>query len=179
MSAGPSSKQSIAIEWDPRSGANGSGDIRDLLLRRFGRLSHSLGTTMATAPASQKIAFFAFPILGALFSGGELYQRASIELNGTIVASDTTCMQPQNNRCATEYIVENAAHSREKYIAGPTDHSLPRRLPIGTTVAKEKWSLSYRLNGRETDDFPLQFYIGAFVVSVCVGWWAYARRTPG
>jgi hypothetical protein len=131
---------------------------------------------MAVARTPQAYMFLIVPIFGALFCGSELYQRARIELNGTVVASDTTCMQPQNNRCATTYVLENAAHLREMYVAGPTDHSLPRRLPIGTTVVKKKWSMSYWLNGRHVNDFPVQFYAWVFLTSVCVGWWAYVKR---
>jgi len=112
-----------------------------------------------------------------LFSGSEIYQRATIELNGTIVSSTTTCMQPWNNRCATEYLVKAHDGSQQSYVAGPTDKSLPRRLSVGTVVVKRRWALSYSLNGRQVADFPIFFYSGLLILGGgCVIWWLLLRK---
>jgi hypothetical protein len=121
------------------------------------------------------------PILIALliwlFAGSEIYQRATIELNGTIVSATTTCMQPWNNRCATAYIVKAQDGSRHAYVAGATDKALPRRLAVGTVVVKRKWALSYFLNGRQVDDFPILFYSGLLVLGGgCTIWWVLLRK---
>lgn len=106
-----------------------------------------------------------------LFAGTEIYQRAVIELNGTVVSSETSCIQPQNNRCATEYVIEAPNHSRIMYIAGPTDKALRRRLPVGTKIVKAKWALTYSINGQRINDFPIFFYGGLLVLGLCcVGW---------
>lgn len=101
-----------------------------------------------------------FALLIWLFAGHEIYQRANVVLNGVIVTSKTDCVQPYNNRCATEYVVESADHAHVVYVAGPTDASLRRRLPVGTRIRKDKWSLTYFVNGKKVDDFPTRFYGG-------------------
>ena len=97
------------------------------------------------------------------FAGHEIYQRADVVLNGVIVSSKTYCVQPYNNRCDTEYVVESQDHARIAYVAGPTDASLKRRLPAGTQIRKDKWSLAYFVNGKKVDDFPIKFYGGLMV----------------
>jgi len=107
-----------------------------------------------------------------LFAGNEIYQRAAVELNGSVVSSETSCMQPQNNRCATKYVVEGHDHIRATYIAGPSDKALPRRLPVGTEIVKAKWALAYSINGQQINDFPIVFYAGILLLGpCCAGWW--------
>ena len=117
------------------------------------------------------------PGLVLLFFGWQIYQRAEISLAGKIVSSDTTCNQPQNNRCVTTYVVEDASHSRETYIAGPNSHSLPKRLPIGTVVIKERWKLGYSVDGKYIDDYPLRFEVWIVVMTFVFGWWMYLRAS--
>ena len=119
-----------------------------------------------------------FAILTWLFAGSEILQRATIELHGTVVTSDTSCVQPQNNRCATEYVVETDKHVKKTYIAGPTDKALPRRLPVGTVIIKDKWALSYSIDGIRINDFPSVFYWGQMVFGLCCAllWYVLSKR---
>jgi len=121
-----------------------------------------------------------FPALIWFFACSEIYQRAVIELNGVVVSSQTSCVQPQNNRCATTYVVEGPDKSRTTYIAGPTDKALSRQLPVGTMIAKKKWALAYSINGQRINDFPSIFYGTLLVFGLClVGWWYFlTRRVP-
>lgn len=113
-----------------------------------------------------------------LFAGAEIYQRAAIELHGKVVSAITTCVQPVNNRCSTSYIFEASDRSQQVYVAGPTDKALPRRLPVGTVVVKDRWALSYSLNGRQVDDFPIMFYSGLLVLGLgSAAWWLLLRRS--
>jgi hypothetical protein len=114
-----------------------------------------------------------FAVVAWLFAGSEIYLRAAIELNGTVVSSETSCMQPANNRCATQYIVEAPDRSRHTYIAGPTDKALPRRLPVGTVINKDKWQLFYSINGREVNDFPVVFYSTILMLGLMCAVWGY------
>jgi hypothetical protein len=114
-----------------------------------------------------------FAVVAWLFAGSEIYERAAIELNGTVVSSETSCMQPANNRCATQYIVEAPGQLRQTYIAGPTDKALPRRLPVGTVINKDKWQLSYSINGREVNDFPVVFYSTILMLGLMCAVWGY------
>jgi hypothetical protein len=118
-----------------------------------------------------------FVALAWLFAGSEIYKRVSIDLNGTIVSSETSCVQPANNRCATEYIVKSQDGSRHAYIAGTTDQALPRQLPVGTVVDKHKWSLSYAVSGQERRDSPMGFYSVILVLGLmCAIWWYAVLR---
>ena len=108
-----------------------------------------------------------FAIVTWLFAGSEILQRATIELRGTVTASNTSCVQPQNNRCATEYVVEADKNIHRTYVAGPTDKALKRRLPVGTVIVKEKWALSYSIDGVLINDFPSVFYWGQMAFGLC------------
>jgi hypothetical protein len=93
-------------------------------------------------------------------------------VDGTLVSSTTTCVPPANNRCASEYVVLSSDGTRASYVAGPTDASLPRELPVGTAISKRKWSLDYALNGQRVEDFPVLFYTGVLAFGVvCLCLW--------
>jgi len=102
------------------------------------------------------------------FAGHEIYQRAAISLQGTVVSSETSCVQPYNNRCDTRYVVEAQDQTHSTYIAGPTDESLERRLPVGTFIRKDKWALTYSVNNQKVSDFPVVFYGGLMAFGVLV-----------
>lgn len=128
-------------------------------------------------PPTQKITPMGPLTLGlllGLLSGSEFYQRASIALDGKVVSSETSCMQPANNRCATVYVVESKDGVHTEYIAGPTDHSLQRRLPVGTNISKQKWHLSYSINGTEIDTFPVVFHTYLLTFAGCCLYWAFS-----
>jgi hypothetical protein len=101
-----------------------------------------------------------------LFAGNEIYQRAAISLDGTVVSSKTSCVQPYDNRCATAYVVERRDHTQSTYVAGPTDESLERRLPVRTVIRKKKWSLTYTVDARIVNDFPIGFYGGLMALGL-------------
>jgi len=127
------------------------GDFRMVINRRVG--GQGIPTFRESIP---NLAPFALLIW--LFAGHEIYQRAAISLRGTIVSSETSCVQPYNNRCDTRYVVEAQDRTRATYIAGPTDESLERRLPVGTLIRKDKWALTYSVNNQKVSDFPVVFY---------------------
>lgn len=102
-----------------------------------------------------------------LMSIYEVYGRAEIEVDGVIIKSEIVCQQPNNNRCVTNYLVKQILGERQTiFSAGPTDLSLPRDLPIGTALKKEKWKLNYELNGKTINDFPVYSYVGMFVIGI-------------
>jgi len=106
-------------------------------------------------------------LLSWMFAGKQIYQRAAIEVNGTIVSSATACIQPENNRCSSTYIVLSQSGESASYIVGPTDASLPRGLPRGTVINKSKWNLSYMVNGKPVDNFPIAFYLVIVLFGLC------------
>jgi hypothetical protein len=122
-------------------------------------------------------AVMTFGILVCAFAASGFYKRASIDINGQVTSSQTTCVQPQNNRCSTVYRVKDMNGVQNKYVAGFTDGSLPLRLPVGAHIEKKKWQLTYALNGRSINDFPLGFYGGLSVFGlILIGWSAFQWR---
>jgi hypothetical protein len=135
-------------------GARGSlADFRMVINRRVG--GQRIPTFRESIPNLAPIALLIW-----LFAGHEIYQRAAISLDGTVVSSETSCVQPYNNRCDTAYVLEGRDGAQSAYVAGPTDESLERRLPVGTVIHKSKWSLSYTVDARNVNDFPIGFYGG-------------------
>lgn len=123
-------------------------------------------------------AVMTFGILVCAFSVVGFYRRASIDLNGEVASSQTTCVQPQNNRCSTVYLVRGVNGAQQKYVAGFTDGSLPLRLPVGTYIEKKRWHVTYAINGRSINDFPSSFYGILFIVGLLlVGWSAFQWRS--
>ena len=114
-------------------------------------------------------------MFGAL-AASELVARAWIDVAGRVISADTTCQQPYDNRCVTRYVVERADGSRAVYDAGPNDHSLRRRLPLGTVLVKARWELSYSIDGNQVEDFPRYFYIAALTVAGSVAILSLTRQ---
>ena len=120
------------------------------------------------------------PLVVALGVSGffldEIYQRAVIELHGTVLSSETRCTQPENNRCFTTYVVRDDTGNLQSYVAGPSDRALQRRLPAGTIILKNRWSLRYSIDGRAVNDFPIVAYGGVILLSVVGAYWLAKSR---
>lgn len=126
--------------------------------------------------------FIAFLILGAILvvmSCSEIYARASIEINGTIINKEVVCQQPNNNRCVANYLLRSVSdESQLTYSAGPTNQSLSRDLPIGAKLKKNKWKLSYEVDEKVVDDFPITFYLGLLAIGLLsIGVWLLKRKS--
>ena len=128
------------------------------------------------ATRGQCRALLSFGVMMSLLAASEIYQRAAIQLDGTISSSKTSCVQPENNRCATVYVVEDHNGSKTEYVAGPTDHSLLRRLPVGTEIVKSKWSLNYSIDQKLNRDFPTKLYFTLFGTGLCCAIWLFALK---
>lgn len=111
-------------------------------------------------------ALFLFGLMIGFMGVAEPYERLAINVDGRISSVVTECVEPQHSRCATVYVVETPSGVKQTYIAGPTDHSLKRYLPVGTVLQKRRWKLSYQINDQEIEDFPIGFYAGCVVMSV-------------
>ena len=135
------------------------GDFRMSINRRVG--GQSIPTFRESIPNLAPLALLIW-----LFAGHEIYQRAAISLRGTVVSSETSCVQPYSNRCDTVYVIEELDRTQSTYVAGPTDESLERLLPVGTLIRKDKWSLTYSVNNRKISDFPIKSYGGLIFFGV-------------
>ena len=103
--------------------------------------------------------FFLWGILFIHFGAGEIWSRASISLDGTIISSNTLCAPDNQYRCRSTYILRSNQSDQEvKYQATGNDASLPKKLPLGTRIHKVKYLLAYEINGQINDDFPVDFY---------------------
>jgi hypothetical protein len=104
------------------------------------------------------------------FGGREISQRLIAEAEGTIVTSETTT----GNRPVTIYRLRGPDGGEREYVAGPTDASLPRRLPVGTHITKRRFDVSWERDGKTINDFPILFYL--FFVSLGLALAAAAGR---
>ncbi len=84
-------------------------------------------------------------------------RRLQIEVDGVIISSRDTS-PTREPRYATQYILRADDGRETSYVAGATDASLPRSLPVGTRLTKQKWRLDYEKNGQNINDFPIGFY---------------------
>jgi hypothetical protein len=106
--------------------------------------------------------------------------RLRTEADGVVISSRDT---PSTGapRYATEYTIRGLDGRDRGYIAGPTYGSLPRSMPIGTQIKKQRWHLDYQRNGRPVNDFPILF--SAVILGIacsCLAWsfllWRDQRR---
>lgn len=86
-----------------------------------------------------------------------MYGRLAIEVDGKVASVTQACL-PQENRCASVYIIDTISRPRQTYAAGATDASLRRNIPVGSAIKKRKWQWTHQIDGKEIDDFPLGFY---------------------
>ena len=103
----------------------------------------------------------AFAFGGFIFLLMSLYTtigRLLIDVDGEIVAREMTT----GYRPAAIYSINQPGGQTRTYMAGPTDASLPRDLPIGSRLTKRRWELGYTLNNQRVTDFPIMFYGASF-----------------
>jgi hypothetical protein len=96
--------------------------------------------------------------------------RLKTQLEGVVVSSRDI---PSTGapRYATEYTLRGPDGRESVYVAGATDASLPRSMPVGTSLKKQRWHLDYEKNGQRVDDFGVSFYgmvLGTAVA--CLAW---------
>jgi hypothetical protein len=107
-----------------------------------------------------------------------VWSRLVTHVNGIVISSRDI---PATNapRYATDYTLRGPDGQTYRYLAGPTDASLPRSMPIGTSLKKQRWRLDYERDGRRVGDFGVLFY-GLFLALAigCLAWSARLRRRP-
>ena len=100
--------------------------------------------------------------------------RLTTELDGLVVSSQDV-PAGRGPRYSTEYTLRGPDGGQRIYVAGATDASLPRSLPVGTYLRKKKWRLSYTENGEIVNDFPISFYVLTLGIAIgCLGWSVFA-----
>jgi hypothetical protein len=127
---------------------------------------------------SSVLIFFGVFILWG-FGWETVGDRLKSDVNGVVIASRDV---PSTGapRYATEYTVRNADGKEQVFWAGPTDGSLPRSMPMGTRIRRERWHLDYERDGQQVG-FPYVFYglilaigLGVFASGIFV--WLSPRK---
>ena len=85
-------------------------------------------------------------------------KRLFSQVEGTVISRRDIADSATPRRYSTEYIVCGLDGQNHSYVAGPTDASLPRTIPVGANVKKLRWHWSYEQNGQLTDQFGWVFY---------------------
>jgi hypothetical protein len=106
-----------------------------------------------------------------------VWQRFTTQLDGVVVSSRDIPSKGAP-RYATEYVVRGEDGRDQAYVAGATDGSLERSLPVGTSIQKKWGELGYEVDGRRVS-FPVIFYSAIFGVAFgCLFWaWLQWRRS--
>lgn len=108
-----------------------------------------------------------------------LGSRLMTNVEGTIISSQDIPHPLAPARHGTEYTLRTPDGGNVRYTAGATDASLSRSIPVGTYIKKQRWRLSYELNGQEIDDFSLPFYASFLSVAVAsLVWGVKLNREP-
>jgi hypothetical protein len=96
--------------------------------------------------------------------------RLNMQVEGVVTAAHDI-PEERGPRYTTEYILRGSDGQDLVYVAGPTDASLPRSMPVGTHLKKQRWRLYYERNEQRVDDFPVFFYqVTLGIALVCVAW---------
>jgi hypothetical protein len=77
-------------------------------------------------------------------------------------------------RYATQDTIRGVDGKDQILWSGPTDESLPRSMPVGTRIHKERWHLDYERDGR-TEGFPYVFYCSVLSMATALIAWGLLK----
>jgi hypothetical protein len=100
-----------------------------------------------------------------------MIQRYFLEIEGVVVESKTTSPP----RPATYYQIMGFDKIVRQYIAGPTDKSLPRQMPIGTHIKKIKHQLWWERDKVRVDDFTLPGPVTITALGFMLMFWSVSQ----
>lgn len=103
------------------------------------------------------ITLFALFILWG-FGYQTLWARLTTHVDGIVTSRVYLPRTWWTHGPGTKYLILQVDGTTNEYVAGCTDASLSRAIPVGTKLRKLKWELSYSVNGSRVDDFPRYFY---------------------
>jgi hypothetical protein len=100
-----------------------------------------------------------------------LFTRLMADVDGTVISTQDIPYPLAPARHGTEYVFKNPEGRTVTYIAGPTDASLPRSMPVGTYIKKRRGHYSYERDGQHVDDFGIIFYLACLAIAIsCLVW---------
>ena len=92
-----------------------------------------------------------------------LGNRLWAQLDGIVITS-RDIPSTRGPRYVTEYILRGPDGRESFYTAGSTDSTLPRSMPVGTSLKKKRWHLDYERDGQHISDFSLPSYLGILAI---------------
>jgi hypothetical protein len=104
------------------------------------------------------------------FGAQTVWTRLTTEVDGIVVSSRDVPSKGAP-RYATEYVIHGPDGRDVQYVAGATDASLERSIPVGTQIRKRWGQLGYELNG-QWESFPIYAYSAIFGAAFFVLFWA-------
>ena len=108
------------------------------------------------------LAIWSLWIIGA-FGFYTLGTRLWTQLDGVVIAA-RDIPPTRGPRYATEYTIRGPDGLESQYVAGATDASLARSIPVGTYLRKTRWHVDYERDGRRVADFGLPFYSAVLAI---------------
>jgi len=104
-------------------------------------------------------------------------KRLLSHVEGTVISRREVAYPLARARYSTEYIVRGLDAQNRGYVAGPTDASLPRTIPVGTSVKKLRWHWAYEENGQVVDSFGWIFYGVVLAIGTAFLVWSLKLRS--
>jgi hypothetical protein len=101
-----------------------------------------------------------------------LWVRLMTNVEGTVVSARDIPYPLAPARHGTEYMLRTPEGDTDRYVAGATDASLPRNIPVGRYIKKRRWQLSYEQDNHRIDDFSVLFYGAMLSAAVGILVWA-------
>jgi hypothetical protein len=115
-------------------------------------VTESSDRIMKSPPQPTILLFISALWISWSFGYRTVWPRFTAEVDGVVTSS-----RDVPSKGVTEYVVRDASGADHRYVAGATDASLERSLPVGTDIRKEWGSLDYEVNGKKIR-FPTPFY---------------------
>jgi hypothetical protein len=106
-----------------------------------------------------------------------VWKRFTTQADGVVISSRDVPSKAAP-RYATEYVIRGPMGQEQRYVAGATDGSLERSIPVGARIHKEWGELGYEVNGKRVG-FPVYAYSALFGLAFgCLLWaWLLWRQT--
>jgi hypothetical protein len=100
-----------------------------------------------------------------------VWPRFTIQLEGVVISSRDV---PATGapRYVTDYLIRGQDGQDRTYVAGPTDGSLERSIPVGAHIRKQWGQVGYEVNGMRIG-FPVAFYSATFGAAACLAFFAF------
>jgi hypothetical protein len=101
-----------------------------------------------------------------LWTAGYLgvWSRLQIGVEGTVTSRQDFPRTINTHGPTSLYSLQQKDGSIVRYTATESGASLPRTIPVGASITKHKWELSYLVNDAPVDDFPLTWCVVALTV---------------